>query len=705
MLGNLFSISLSMSAVIAVLLLLSPVLSKRYTAKWRYFVWLAVAVRLLIPVHFSLPEAPVRIPSVSNAAVQEMQVEAPFAAAPSGIPHEAVPTPAANVSKSISLQDILFILWAAGAGSFLLWHLMGYLLFRRKIRPWCSRAAEGQPPVQTCKKVKSPMLVGFLRPVILLPDKEYSEEELAVILSHELAHYRRKDIWYKLLLLAANAAHWFNPLVYAMTCFANRDLELSCDDMVTENRDLAFRKAYSRTILQAVQNERATSLSTCFKGGKKEMKKRLANILCGDKKKAGALMLAVVLLVTLTIGAFVACGGSPVVYRNRALGFSMEIPSDWEGRYGIEENGDMVTVYHKVIRETYGDGMGDLFYIQRLEGALSEEETSEPGGRTAVLRANGYTYVFGIPTDMRCPAGEGGDETLSGEYIKMSEEAMRAVKNSVKEMIPDGSVPVSDITRLYGFRNTYTGDNVGVMNIAGMLDFVGIPINTIQLQTDRKPYGITINYKVDSRADYRFLNYRGFEQTMAILFALIPNAEEIQCFVYDNYSDTAMPETSFASAYGARAWLHERSGMEAFTEEAIRSAAETLESFTDYFHRVSELPPYRNEGGNAMQTAKYAVIGEDCEFVINSMLREEAVLTKELLSRREFRNLLPQNVEILSEHIGKKLEFHTQDVRNFKTGESGTWLFVFDENALILSGELKNGYDGARELMQILGDR
>lgn len=702
MLGNIFSISLSMSVVIAGLLVLSPLLGKRYAAKWRYFVWLAVAVRLLIPIHFSLPEAPVRIPVVSNTAIQEMRVDALSPAAPSEIP---TVTPAANPPKSISLQDMLFILWAAGAALFLLRHLAGYVLFRRRIRPWCVSAGEGNPPVKICRKIKSPMLVGFVRPVILLPDKEYGEEELAIILSHETAHYKRKDIWYKLLLIVANAVHWFNPLVYAMTRFANRDLEFSCDDMVTENRDLAFRKTYSRTILQAIQNERATSLSTCLKGGKREMKKRFANILSKDKKKTGAFLLAVVLLITLTIGAFVACGGNPVVYQNRALGFSMEIPGDWEGRYEIEENGETVTVYHKAIRETYGDGMGDLFYIQRMEGSLSDEEANEPGGRTVALRANGYTYVFGIPTDVRHPAWEGGDTALSNEYFQMSETASRTVKNSVKGIAPDGSVPASDITRLYEYKGTYTGDNSGVRNIVGMLDFVGIPVDTIQLQTDRKPYGITVNYKVDSRADYRFLNARGFEQTMAVLFALIPNADEIRCFVYDNYSDLDDPDTAFAGAYGARTLLHERSGMEAFTEEAIRSAAETLESFTDYFHRVSELPLYRNEGGNAMQTAKYAVIGNDCEFVVNSMLREEAVITDELLSRREFRNLLPENGTISTEYIGKKLEFHTQDVRNFKTGEDSTWLFVFDGNALILSGVLKNGDAGARELMQILGNR
>lgn len=700
MLGDLFSVSLSMSVVIAALLLLSPLLGKRYAAKWRCFLWLAVAVRLLIPVSVSLPEAPVRIPAVSGTVLSQAQQETvPAEMVSPAERHEPVQAP----SKVIRAEDVLFLLWAAGAVFFLLRHLIGYVLFRRSLRPWCVPVTEGKPPVRLCRKIKSPMLLGFLHPVILLPDKSYREEELDMILSHEMAHYQRKDVWYKLLLIAANAMHWFNPLVYVMTRFANRDLEFSCDDMVTKNRDMTFRKTYSKTILQAVQNERASSLSTCFKGGKKEMKQRFANILSKNKKKTGAFLLAVVLLAVGAIGALVACGGNTIVYQNPALGFSMELPADWEGRYVIVENGDTVTVSHKKIREGYGNGMGDLFYVQRLEGSPTEEEANEPGGRTVALRANGYTYVFGIPTDVRYPAGPEGDAALSEEYLQMSETALRTVKNSLKAITPDGSVPASDITRLYAYRGTYTGDNAGVRNLAGMLDFVGIPVHSIQLQTDQKPYGITINYKVDSRADYRFVNERGFEQTMAVLFALIPNADEIRCAVYDNYSDLDDPDTAFAGAYGARTLLHERSGMEAFTEEAMRNAAETPESFTDYFHRVSELPLYRTEGGNAMLTAKYAAIGNDCELVINSMLTRRVVVTEELLNQPILREWLPGNPADWKAYQGKELEFQMQDVRNFKTGETNSWLFVFEGDALHLSKKLKN--DEASKLMQLFRNR
>ena len=70
-----------------------------------------------------------------------------------------------------------------------------------------------------------------------------------MIFRHELIHWRRKDLWYKLLLLAARSIHWFNPLVWRMAKRAERDLEISCDSMAVQGRDAAYRKAQRRSIL------------------------------------------------------------------------------------------------------------------------------------------------------------------------------------------------------------------------------------------------------------------------------------------------------------------------------------------------------------------------------------------------------------------------------------------------------------------------
>lgn len=61
----------------------------------------------------------------------------------------------------------------------------------------------------------------------------------------------------KLVLLAANAMHWFNPVVYLMLRQADEDIELACDSAATDGLELPERAAYSRTLLAAVQSSRA----------------------------------------------------------------------------------------------------------------------------------------------------------------------------------------------------------------------------------------------------------------------------------------------------------------------------------------------------------------------------------------------------------------------------------------------------------------
>ena len=79
--------------------------------------------------------------------------------------------------------------------------------------------------VKVCRKIHSPMITGLFRPTLLLPHEDYEKADLEVILKHELIHFRRNDLWFKLLLILANALHWFNPFIYVMVREANRDIE------------------------------------------------------------------------------------------------------------------------------------------------------------------------------------------------------------------------------------------------------------------------------------------------------------------------------------------------------------------------------------------------------------------------------------------------------------------------------------------------
>lgn len=255
MLQDIFLISLTVSVVIGLFLPLRKLLRRRYAAARLYLVWLLLALRLIIPFRWEWENAPVQVPAEEvTEFVGDLTI--------SDTPAQAVPTPT-PVQKQFRFTDTLPYLWAAGTIGMLAYHLGAYFLFRRKVQPYLipleQEKREGlfvkDPPVYRCAAVQGPMMLGYFRPMILLPETEYTPEELIAVLLHERAHFRRKDMWYKLLLLLANAVHWFNPLVWWMVKKAEEDLEYACDELVIRRQGLEFKKQYSRAIVKTAERE------------------------------------------------------------------------------------------------------------------------------------------------------------------------------------------------------------------------------------------------------------------------------------------------------------------------------------------------------------------------------------------------------------------------------------------------------------------
>ena len=142
------------------------------------------------------------------------------------------------------------------------------------------------PEIIVCEAISTPAVTGLLCPRLLLPHERYDVQELRYILRHELCHLKRRDMLLKLVLLAANAMHWFNPVVYLMLRQADEDIELACDSAATDGLELPERAAYSRTLLAAVQSSvRALPATTCFGGTVERLKRRITNVLGAQKKR------------------------------------------------------------------------------------------------------------------------------------------------------------------------------------------------------------------------------------------------------------------------------------------------------------------------------------------------------------------------------------------------------------------------------------
>ena len=315
-------ISVSVSAVVLLVFLLTPLLEKRFAAKWRYWIWLLLAVRLLIPVNFHMQQPVVQI-SMPQRTVAVQAAVKPQPGQDSSIP--AMQSPQTTV-RPITVASLIPIVWLAGAAVFLLLRFSGYFAFLRMVRRWSRPIREPEirevlqsqekalgirrgPAFLCCKRISSPMMAGFFRPMLLLPSTDYSEEELRLILKHELIHWKRRDIWYKLLLSVANAIHWFNPIIWLMARKAGENTELVCDSEVVKGFGTDYRRRYGETILSSVRRSkiRGTSFSTYFNGGAKTLKQRFANILDAGKKHRGIVTFCVVVIVLGILGAAVAC--------------------------------------------------------------------------------------------------------------------------------------------------------------------------------------------------------------------------------------------------------------------------------------------------------------------------------------------------------------------------------------------------------------
>ena len=339
---NLLKTSLLGALAILLMLVSKPLWRERYRAGARCWLWLALAVFLLFPVDFSVKNAPVQAAppqdytlfvGTDKTTIQSTDRLFGDMAERSGqtstqvrdsIIARPVTDPAQKTTRYIPVTTILFYGYLAGAAAFLFYEGVSYARFRRTVRRWSGSVTRGDyralldetarflsvtaPEMLICEAVTTPAVTGLFRPTLLLPHERYEPSELRCILRHELCHLKRRDMLLKLVLLAANAMHWFNPVVYLMLRQADEDIELACDSAATAGLDRAERAAYSRTLLAAVQsNVRALPATTCFGSTVERLKRRITNVL-GAQKKRGLGVVALVLALTLTAGCAVGWG-------------------------------------------------------------------------------------------------------------------------------------------------------------------------------------------------------------------------------------------------------------------------------------------------------------------------------------------------------------------------------------------------------------
>ena len=336
LLNNLMQIGLTVSLAALVPLILRRLMKKRYPARMVCVVWAILALRLLIPVQLTLPQAPVQVMPRTSYVVQSDQTAFRQAGLPvtqtparwvTGTQAETLSAADTGTVKTVDITDILLTLWLAGVIACVLWQGIGYYRLIRSLKgtsqpveradlhtilqeQCADLVIDREIPLRVSSAADCPMLAGFIHPTLYLPDERISRTDAAFIFRHELTHYKHGDLWLKLLLLAARCLHWFNPLVHLIARFAQEDIEAACDDAVVRGHDGAYRRAYGETILRSAiaQAQKRKALVSCFGDDKKTLMRRFEGLFDKSVKKRGVALVVMIALLVGSLSCVIAVG-------------------------------------------------------------------------------------------------------------------------------------------------------------------------------------------------------------------------------------------------------------------------------------------------------------------------------------------------------------------------------------------------------------
>ncbi len=292
---TLFCLTLLGGGFTLVLAGLKNPLLQRCGGRWYRCIWLFALAAYTLPYKIALPE----LLSGSSASFP-----AKGSGTAGGFMEPAVDFPAVTPSptETLSLSEILCIVYCIGLAAFILYTVCVYVCFRRRLEQAseivenektksCFSAVCQKMGIRRCIRLRenrlaaSPMLTGFFRPQIILPRQEFSTEELRMIFRHELTHYKRNDLLYKTAALAVRAAHWFNPLSALMLRNISEACEYSCDETVVKGLDIKEKRKYGEMLLSQIHPEGETAPFSAGFFGKGKQKKVLERRIEGIMRK------------------------------------------------------------------------------------------------------------------------------------------------------------------------------------------------------------------------------------------------------------------------------------------------------------------------------------------------------------------------------------------------------------------------------------
>ncbi len=241
-----------------------------------HLLWLLVLCKLLTPALVNLPVLSAPMPDLRLSQVQAPSNGTdPSSAMLSGALHGEGPAvadsaPAQTAAAQLDWTSALLWIWLAGSAAVFALAAWRVLRFQRLLGQLAVEAPQrlsrevtdlsqrlGRKHVPKCMLVPAnlpPMLWSFAgRPRIVLPQGllKLSQEDLRMVLAHEVAHLARRDHWVRWVELLANVLFWWNPATWWACANLRKQEEILCDELVMQ-RLRPKPSTYANALLNAL---------------------------------------------------------------------------------------------------------------------------------------------------------------------------------------------------------------------------------------------------------------------------------------------------------------------------------------------------------------------------------------------------------------------------------------------------------------------
>ena len=412
--------------------------------------------------------------------------------------YNTLPKPSNIVRRSnpVTIQEILFAVWLLGFIVSMLRYFISYFRFKKKICNFDTHEKINGVDVIKSPLITSPMIFGFFKPTLAIPEIEMNEEDYNLAIKHEMVHYKHHDSWFKLFAVMVNSICWFNPIAYFMVNLIGEACEYACDEQVTKEMNVEDKKQYSTMILSMVCQS-SPALSSNMAKNKKQLKRRFEMIMKNKRFSIFKTAFCTLLILAVTCGSVVLANEvAPIVssllkddyvyITNFGKGnYNGFVPSEKDGEYflPLREFLNSCSIENDKIKYENGKITIDVWSEEVKFGGLirigddgehvhNEPEKIYPAkhiwSAECVVESNTYQIANNKIELSKAPYLEDGITYVPYEFIKAMEEYEECAEAKGTSYNDWTSKFVSVMLYQYdSFKNEYSCDDVQGDEIPG----------------------------------------------------------------------------------------------------------------------------------------------------------------------------------------------------------------------------------------------